>query len=128
MIPLSNNRMRTGELGEQLAVDFLLTKCAHERWTILARNWRCRSGELDIIAELDEQVVFIEVRTRKQGHAQGTASESVDMRKQLQVRTTAQVYLAAQRMHDRRVRFDVIAVTLFADGTVAELQHYKEAF
>ena len=62
-------------------------------YTLIARNWRCRSGEIDIIAEIDHVLVFIEVRTRSSQASFGTAEESINYRKQKQVRETAQFYI-----------------------------------
>ncbi|MNH38730.1 hypothetical protein D3C79_998090 [compost metagenome] len=73
--------------------------------------------------------MFVEVRTRSMSTRFGTAAESVDRRKQLQVRSTAQVYLRSSGLADAAVRFDVIALTLNKqDGSVSELKHYVAAF
>ncbi|MOA52536.1 hypothetical protein D3C78_1758450 [compost metagenome] len=73
--------------------------------------------------------MFVEVRTRSMGARFGTAAESVDRRKQLQVRGTAQVYLRSCGLADAPVRFDAIALTLNKqDGSVIELNHYEGAF
>lgn len=119
-----DNRKQTGKLAEQLAVDFL----SRQQWVIVEQNWRCRSGELDIIALDGETYVFVEVRARREHSRQGTAAESVNRRKQRQVRSTAQVYLLRKRLDDVPVRFDVIAITLGAHDALGELEHYRDAF
>ena len=83
-----DGRKQTGILGEQAACEWLSRK-----YSILHRNWRCRSGEIDVIAEDGEVLVFVEVRTRKKSGSFGIPAESVDFRKQQQVRKTAQIFL-----------------------------------
>ncbi|MFS0839373.1 YraN family protein [Paenibacillus sp. 1P03SA] len=120
--PLS--RKDLGRYGEQRAEEYL----AAQGYGIAARNWRCRSGEIDLVAEAGDQLVFIEVRTRRLTGRFGTAKESVDARKQLKVRQIAQVYLHAVKQCDRKVRFDVIAVELTPEGEFIRLEHLAGAF
>ncbi len=123
-----NDRKQTGKLGEQLAVQYVLQLPPAERWCIEARNWRCRVGELDIVAREGDVLVFFEVRTRHAGGTFGEAAESVDVRKQRQVRRTALHYMTAHGLHEVPVRFDVIAVTLDASDQQVHLEHYRNAF
>lgn len=119
-----DGRKLTGKLGEEEAARFL-----QERgFLIRERNWRCRSGELDIIAEEDDCLVIAEVRTRKPSVRFGTPQESVDARKQLQVRRTAEVYLHQTRQSERKIRFDLVSVRLNADGSTASVEHLRYAF
>lgn len=120
----SYTRRDKGAAAEQAASMYLTSRGYRIRDT----NWRCRSGELDIIAEYEEGLVFIEVRSRSGSPLRGTAEESVDARKIRQVRQTAGVYLHQQDMHQVTVTFDVIAVQLNADLSVASLRHIREAF
>ncbi|MBD0380374.1 YraN family protein [Paenibacillus sedimenti] len=107
-----DNRKQLGRLGEELAEAFL-----RERgYAIIERNWRCRTGEIDIIAQVDGILVFVEVRTRRSSTSFGLAKESIDYRKQLKVRETAQFYLHRYKKHEQRVRLDVIAVEFPGDG------------
>jgi putative endonuclease len=123
--PLRKDRRKeTGGIGESAAAAYL----AERGYAVLERNWRCRTGELDAVALDGATLVVVEVRTRRAGGRFGSAAESVDLRKQRQVRLTAQVYLQQARRDTGRVRFDVIAVTLAADGKVGELKHYIGAF
>ncbi len=123
-----SERKKTGKLGEQLAVNYLLGLNTVEMWHIEHQNWRCRSGELDIVAREANVLVFIEVRTRHDGGKFGEAAESVDARKQRQVMRTALYYISLYGLHDIPLRFDVIAVTLGADDHLQQLQHYRNAF
>lgn len=121
------SRVAVGKLGEEAARDYLEAL----GWRILDANWRCRSGELDMVAELpegEEALVFIEVRTRREGGRFGTAAESVDYRKQLKLRRMAQMYMYSKRMQERKVRFDVITVMLDKTLQVQNIRHYEGAF
>jgi len=123
--PLS--RVAVGKLGEGAARDYLEAI----GWLIRDANWRCRSGELDMVAELPEgedALVFIEVRTRREGGRFGTAAESVDYRKQLKLRRMAQMYMYSKRMQERKIRFDVITVMLDKTLQVQDIRHYEGAF
>ncbi|MBL0388880.1 YraN family protein [Tumebacillus sp. ITR2] len=120
-------RKQLGDFGERVAADFLL----HLGYRIIDRNWRRRGGELDIIAIDRDALVFVEVRTRST-RTFGTAEESVDWRKQRQVRKMASCYLHERPAEDtiyRDIRFDVI--TVYVDRNpfrVRDLYHLKHAF
>lgn len=118
-----DNRREKGAAAEQAACDYLAAK----GYAILDRNWRCRSGEIDIVAELGRLLVIVEVRSRS-GSRYGTAAESVDYRKIRQVRGIASTYLHYKRLEDREMRFDVIAIELDAARNVVSLQHIEGAF
>lgn len=75
----------------------------------LARNFRSRYGEIDLVMEEGGTLVFVEVRYRAPSHF-GTALESVDARKRARLKATAQWYLSSRRV-DAPARFDVIGVT-----------------
>lgn len=119
-----DSRQQTGKLGEEMACSYLL----QNGYLIKERNWRCRSGEIDIIAELEGRLIFIEVRARRQGGRFGSAAESVDRRKQQQVRSTAQVYMHNKGIGGAPIRFDVIAIVFMPDDTIHECKHYEAAF
>ncbi|WP_025680018.1 YraN family protein [Paenibacillus massiliensis] len=116
-------RRDKGSLGELTAVDFL----QEQGYLLRERNWRCRSGEIDIIAEDEGSLVFVEVRSRS-GSAYGTATESVNARKQAQVRHVAAIYMHMKGVQDWPVRFDVIAVQLLPDGKAQVTEHIRAAF
>ncbi|MCY9659014.1 YraN family protein [Paenibacillus chondroitinus] len=122
--PGKDNRKQLGKLGEDAAEAFLIGK----DYRILERNWRCRTGELDIVAEQAGTLVFIEVRTRRSTGRFGTAKESVDVRKQMKVKETAQFYLHRFQKYDNSVRFDVIAVEISLDGATTQIEHIQGAF
>lgn len=118
------NRRQKGTAAEKAAEMYLISR----GYTIINCNWRCRSGELDIIAEYGDVLTFVEVRSRSGSLMQGTPEESVDMRKIRQVRNTAQVYLHKNNAGERQVSFDVITVLLNEDLSIAELGHIRDAF
>ncbi len=120
----ADQRKALGKWGEDQAAAYLSGLGVR----ILARNWRARSGEIDIIGEEDGRLVFVEVRTRRLSGRFGTAAESVDARKQKQVRETALVYLHATRQMARSCRFDVVAITAGSVPAKADITHIPNAF
>ena len=101
--------MKTTELGlrgESLAAEHLES----EGYAIVARNFRCRMGEIDLIARRRDELVFTEVKLRKNAFY-GEAREFVTAAKQRKLRMTAEYYLAARPWaQELRARFDVIEV------------------
>lgn len=102
-------RAEIGALGEQLAVEHL----AAQGLQTLARNWRCRYGELDVIAEDagSRTVVFVEVKTRT-GDGFGGLPEAVTVQKVRRIRRLAALWLVEQDAHWAGVRIDVIGVRI----------------
>ena len=94
----------TGRWGENLAADFLEKK----HYLILACNYSCRYGEIDLIAQNKRYLVFVEVKLRKSADF-AAAREYVDLRKQARIRTTAEFWLS-QHETDLQPRFDVIEI------------------
>jgi putative endonuclease len=124
------SRKEIGRSGEQEALDYFKRK----GFRVLEQNWRCRRGEIDLILSQDETVIFVEVRTRLAGHSLGaplnfgTPQESIDARKQLQVRAIAAMYIHYRGWHDRAVRFDAVCILLKPDKSVESFDHIQEAF
>ncbi|MFH0780736.1 MAG: YraN family protein [Pseudomonadota bacterium] len=102
-----NNRQNLGRRGEDIAVE-ALRKNGH---TILTRNYRCRHGEIDIIAKKHGVLVFIEVKTRS-GEDYGHPASSITRHKQRQISKSAQYYLAEHNLFDSHARFDVISIVI----------------
>ncbi|MGW8956194.1 YraN family protein [Paenibacillus sp. NPDC055715] len=117
-----DQRKAKGALGEQAAASFL----ENLGYRIIERNWRCRSGEMDLIAAQEDILVFIEVRSRSSFNY-GTPAESITARKITQVRQTAAVYLHMNGIGDIPIRFDMISVRLI-DETAVVTDHIIEAF
>ena len=100
-----------GARGEALAALHLVDSGME----LVERNWRCRHGELDIIARDGEVVVFVEVKTRS-GTGYGTPAESVTYPKQQRIRRLALAWLDEQGGPWVKMRFDVVAIVMTRDG------------
>ena len=98
-------RQALGKLGESLAVEEL----ERRGYAIVARRYRTRHGEIDIVAEDGDTLVFVEVKARANGEC-GLAAEGVTRWKQLQLASMAAEYLARHDITDRPCRFDVVAI------------------
>lgn len=124
---LTQSRLKRKELGAvgEAAAEQRLKE---QGFRLLARNWRCRTGEIDIIAMDGEILVFVEVRTRSGRGAFGTPLESVNARKQRQIIETSQVYMHQQRQQGRQVRYDVLAVQTDPTGVVLHIEQIRNAF
>lgn len=94
--------------------------------TVIERNWRCTSGEVDIVALDGQTLVVVEVKTRKSESA-GTPEEAVSRSKQQRLARIARHYLAYADISDIDVRFDVIAIRPVTDDR-ALLRHHRGAF
>jgi len=114
-------RQVLGKLGEDLAC----IELQRRGYAILARRYRTRSGEIDIIARDGETTVFVEVKARD-GDRCGDGADAVTPWKQRRVANMAVDYLSRHRLHDRPCRFDVVAVDV---STVPpRLDLYTNAF
>ena len=109
--PVDRRKLDLGAKGEDLAVAWY----ARQGYEVLARNWRCREGELDIVVSRDRCVVFCEVKTRS-GSGFGLPAEAVTGEKQRRLRRLATRWLEDQKpsVGFAEVRFDVACVTLRA--------------
>jgi putative endonuclease len=122
--PAKSLKTETGRAGEAAAAEYLAQAgIVPER-----RNWRCRFGEIDLIARDGDTLVFVEVRSRTNPTRFGTAIEAVTPRKCRQVREVAAVYLKQREVAPAAVRFDVVAVTFGSGGGVREIRHLPGAF
>lgn len=108
-----------GNLGENTACKYLIEK----GYDIIQRNFKCKTGEIDIIALKNGCTVFVEVKTRKNKNY-GSAAEFVDYRKQLKIKRAAMYYL---KKDDVYMRFDVIEI-YHNNGVITEINHIKDAF
>lgn len=125
-------RKQLGRAGEAMAEHTLQAAGL----TILARNWRCAEGELDIVAqerapdyvrggELCDWLVLVEVRTRR-GLAYGTALESITPRKAAKLRQVSQRYVQATGWTGPW-RIDVVGVQMDAQGRLVGIEHIRHA-
>lgn len=112
---------RTGARGEDAAAD------AYRRrgYRIVARNWRCRIGELDLVAERRGVLVFCEVKSRR-GGAFGVGYEAVTWRKQARIRALAETFLRGFGSRPQAIRFDVASVAVRGERATVEV--FEDAF
>lgn len=122
--PAATGNKGTGELGEEVAANFLISR----GFRILERNFRCKGGEVDIIARDpgDRSLVFVEVKARR-GLSYGVPQLAVTPFKQRQISKAALTWLSKNRLHDQNARFDVVAILLHTGGQHA-IDHIKNAF
>ena len=99
------NRKATGDSAEQLACRYLQT----QGLKLLQRNFYCRGGEIDLVMQHGDSLVFVEVRYRRYT-SHGRAAETVSQRKQGRVIRCAQYYLARYRCWNSAARFDVVSI------------------
>lgn len=117
-----NRRQRLGKSGEETVAEYLKKK----GYTIVVINYRCKVGEIDIIAKDNSVLVFVEVKTRSNLNY-GAPAEAVTPRKQRQICRAAQWYLTDKKLLDVPARFDVISV-LGIDPANYQIIHIDNAF
>ena len=107
------NLRKTGSQMEEAAVSYL----AERGVTILERNFRSRTAEIDIIGKQDGTILFIEVKARAESHKSGTAQEAVGIAKQKRICRCADYYLHTKGIDPYRasIRFDVVAITMHGE-------------
>ena len=115
-------RKTTGAAGEKLAAQFLLRR----GYSIIETNYRCREGEVDIIASKEDCVVFIEVRT-KRSTAFGSPEESITDKKKEHLRAVAARYRETHEGLPQAWRIDVVAVELDVAGKVRRIELIENA-
>ncbi|MDR2672342.1 MAG: YraN family protein [Coriobacteriales bacterium] len=111
-----------GVAGEKLSCLYL----EQNGFVILERNWRCKSGEADIIALESGTLVFIEVKTRSNANC-GLPEDAVTHKKRIRYENIAMRYLMTHRHPSGKVRFDVISIVTF-NKDKAFLRHHRDAF
>jgi len=123
-VPLPSDNKGIGNLGEEVATTFLTGL----GFRILERNFRCRGGEVDIVARdpRDKSLVFVEVKARRD-LSYGVPQLAVTPFKQRQISKAALTWLAKNRLHDQSARFDVIAI-LLDDSGHHKIEHIPNAF
>jgi len=117
---MATNSRSAGKKGEDLACKFL----KKDKYKILEKNFSCRQGEIDIIAEDRKRVLcFVEVKARSREDF-GLPVEAVTHRKQKKLLATAFIYLENKNIQSRDMRFDIVSVDL----TSEEINIIKNAF
>ena len=115
-------RQEIGAWGEELALHLLEA----QGYDIRARNWRAPGGEVDLVAQDGDTVVFVEVKTRT-GSRFGTPEEAVTAIKRRRLQRAAWAYLLAHDLLDAPWRIDVIAVDRSAGPGAPRIEHYQDA-
>jgi len=115
-------RQGLGRTGERRAADALLSK----GYRILERNFRCRQGEIDIVAEDEQDLIFVEVKARR-GVSFGLPEDALTIRKCRKLIEVAAYYLDLHACSDRSWRIDVVAVQFSSSGKLEEIRIYKHA-
>lgn len=121
-LPRGEGNRQPGNLGEQIAAEFLERK----GYKILARQWRCKLGEIDIVAEQGKTLVVVEVKTRRGGWY-GPPELAINPQKSRRLMRLAEFYQSQTRAFDRPIRVDVIAIELGREGTDAIVRHHENA-
>ena len=116
-----NAKQLLGKEGEKIAEHYLKNK----GYKLVERNYRCLSGEVDLIVLDRRVVVFVEVKTRSDDRF-GTPFEAVAPRKQHKMIHAAQFFLHEKGLHQREARFDVVGISWPAGEPVVE--HIENAF
>jgi putative endonuclease len=118
---MTTKRISLGKRGEEIAVAYL----KGQKYKIIERNYKCKLGEVDIIAKDKKTLSFIEVKTRS-SLKYGDPSHVVNKRKQHKISSVALYYIIKNNLQDVDARFDVIAIQLSSEGKRIEL--IKNAF
>ena len=119
---MSRSRLALGQRGEQLAAD----KLAASGYELVARNFRCAAGEIDLVTKKGGAWVFVEVRTRR-GRAFGSPEESITPRKKQHLIAAAQTYLQTHAAPDADWRIDFVAVEFSAKGELLRVEVIENA-
>ncbi|MDR2647196.1 MAG: YraN family protein [Oscillospiraceae bacterium] len=120
---MPNTKRAIGDSGEAVVADYLTER----GYCVLARNFRTRFGEIDIIAANAHYLAFVEVKTRKP-NAKIAGADAVDIHKQARLSTAAQGWLLEHPHTSLQPRFDVALVTLAPGGRMVSLQYIENAF
>ena len=116
-----DDRRGLGRRGEELAARHLVDK----GYEILARNWRCETGELDLVVRDAEELAFVEVRTRR-GSSLGSPEESITAAKQARLIALGEAYVQANDWYGDW-RIDVVAIEMDRRGRFLRIDHYENA-
>lgn len=118
---MTKQNLYFGAQGEKVAVDFL----KDNGYKILAKNYKTKLGEIDIIARDKDTLAFIEVKTRHSDRW-GLPSEAISRTKQRQISKAAVLFLKENELLDKKARFDVVSIVYSADAPKLDL--IKNAF
>ena len=118
-----DNKKLLGSIGENAASEFLEGR----GYKIIDKNFRCKIGEIDIIAADNDVIVFVEVKTRS-SNIYGQPSEAVNFYKQRKIVQTALTFIKKNKLYDWMSRFDVVEVILDDHHNAIDINLIKNAF
>jgi putative endonuclease len=118
---MQTQKQIVGKEGEEIAEGYLKKK----GFRMVERNYRCRGGEVDLIALDRRVIVFVEVKARNDASF-GSPLESVHPRKQQRMTRAALIFLSEHKLHHREARFDVVGISFAGGAPVVE--HIQNAF
>ena len=113
------NNIEKGRLGEEIALKYIISKGG----TIVEKNYRTKMGEIDLIAKMNGELVFIEVKSRSNINY-GYPCQAVNYKKKRKIINVAKYYILDNSLEDISVRFDVIEIYL----TDKKINHIVNAF
>lgn len=119
---MPTDRKKLGAFGERLAAHHL----EHKGYRIVERNWRTARGEIDLVAQAGEVLVFVEVKTRR-GRGMGTPEESITPHKANKLLELALAYLYEKELDEVEWRVDLVAVELDTQGKLLRCEHLENA-
>jgi putative endonuclease len=123
MMGKDDAHLKLGHAGEGAARRYLEAR----DYRFIEANWHCASGELDLVMQDGDELVFIEVKTRR-GDASGRASEAITRAKTRKLLKTGEWYVARHpRYADAIWRCDIVAITLGWNGAVDSIEHFENA-
>ena len=114
-----------GKIGEDIATKYLIDQNYH----IITKNFKCRQGEIDIIArdKIEKEIVFVEVKTRT-NKKYGSPSEAVDEHKQKHIYKSAEYYVYRHNLYNKAIRFDIIEINIDIIKKKIRINHIKKVF
>ena len=118
---MTAKHLELGKAGE----DATLAHYLDAGYQLVARNWRCRAGELDLILSRNDMLVFCEVKTRR-GVAHGGGFAAVGAQKQAKLQTLAELFMMHTNRWNAAARFDVASVLLSDSGATVDI--FEDAF
>ncbi|MCX5716324.1 MAG: YraN family protein [Candidatus Omnitrophica bacterium] len=112
-----------GRLGENIAISFL----KKNGYSILHRNWRCLFGEIDIVAQHEDFIVIVEIKTRRSS-AYGPGYLAITRLKQLKLIRLTQAFLKRYGLTDHMCRIDIVSIAMDGNSRPVDIELIKDAF
>ena len=113
------DNVKKGKIGENIAKKYLISL----GMTIICSNYRTKFGEIDIIAKLENKIIFVEVKSRM-SKDYGLACEAVDYKKSSKITSVAKYYISTNNLKNYEIRFDVIEIYFIEE----KINHIENAF